>query len=590
LVSGANAEEHLQNLRALFQRLNDNGLRCKMEKCTFAQPTVEYLGHMLTRDGIAKGPKVDAILKMPPPTSVQFYGKFLPNLSTIEKPLNDLLKKTTQWPWGAHEQSAFQQLKDLLSSDTVLAHFDPTLPIGIATDTSDVGVRAVLFHHYSDGSERPIANVSKTLSDTQRRYSQVQKEALAVIFGLKKFHSFLYGRPFILVTDHKPLLALFGPNKPTPALAANRLARWALLLSQYDYTIEYHKTQHHGNADVLSRLPAGPDASFDVGEDDDDASTVCQIVKTISLSLNSEDVNLLAKETSKDAVFSTLLRYVRDGWLKECETEELQHYKKSADFIMMEAGCLFYGNRVMIPLPIRCKVLDILHTAHPGMQRMKQLARTAVYWFNIDSEIEQVSRTCTSCAEHQNRPEKAPLHPWMLPEKPWMRVHIDHAINFLGTDWLVLVDAYSKYPCIHATNSLSSKTTIELLREDFAHFGFPFTIVSDNATCFKSDEFQFFCKTNGITHLTGAPYHPATNGAAERLVQTFKQALRKLTLKPKQALQEFLMIYRRTPLACGYSPSELLNSRQIRTQLDALRPSLAHSLQGRQVKDAQKPR
>ena len=165
---------------------------------------------------------------------------------------------------------------------------------------------------------------------------------------------------------------------------------------------------------------------------------------------------------------------------------------------------------------------------------------------------------------------------------------MDHAINFLGRNWLVLVDAYSKYPCIHPTTSTSSKSTTAILEQEFAHFGYPHTLVTDNATTFMSQEFQAWCKQRGIVHLTGAPYHPATNGAAERLIQSFKQALRKSSLPPKEALQEFLMQYRRIPFASGLSPSELLNGRRIRTKIDTLVPSIPHLLQGRQSKQASK--
>ena len=219
---------------------------------------------------------------------------------------------------------------------------------------------------------------------------------------------------------------------------------------------------------------------------------------------------------------------------------------------------------------------------------MKQLARTAVYWPNIDNDIEATCRQCIPCGEHQNKPSKSAIHPWMLPEKPWSRLHIDHAINFMGTNWLVLTDAYSKYPCIHPTQAVTTRATIDLLEQDFAHFGYPHTLVTDNATTFMSGEFKAWCKERGINHLTGAPYHPSTNGAAERLVQTFKQALRKSSLPPRRALQEFLMQYRRTPNSTGYSPSELLNSRQIRTKIDALLPSPAHIAQGKQAKEATK--
>ena len=237
---------------------------------------------------------------------------------------------------------------------------------------------------------------------------------------------------------------------------------------------------------------------------------------------------------------------------------------------------------MVIPSALRPQVLELLHLGHCGMQRMKQLARTVVFWSGIDSDIIELCRTCTACAEHQSQPPKAPSRPWMMPEKPWSRVHVDHAINFMGSHWLIMVDAHSKYPCVHSTTSTSTKTTIDLLSESMAHFGYPHTIVTDNATTFSSEEFKQWCRERGITHLTGAPYHPATNGTAERFVQTFKQALRKSSLPPKQALQEFLLQYRRTPLASGYSQSEKLNGRQIRSKIDAVLPSPIHIEQGRQ--------
>lgn len=595
LVSGANAEEHLQNLQALLQRLQDKGLRCNLEKCCFAQSSVEYLGHTLSRDGISKGHKVNAVLQMPPPKdvstlrsflgSVQFYAKFIPNLSSRTEPLTRLTRKDTPWRWGTKEQTTFQELKDLLCTDTVLAHFDPAKQIGISCDASNIGIGAVLFHRYDDGSERPIANVSKTLTDTQRRYSQIQKEALAVIYGLKKFHQFLYGRNFILVTDHKPLVTLLGPTKGTPTLAANRLARWALILSQYKYQIEYRRTADHANADALSRLPAGLDNKFDREEQGADVSTVCA-VRVIDKQLNPTRPGLLAKESRKDPVIATVMRYVKEGWPHTETSKDILHYKRLEDSLTVEKGCLFLGARIVVPDKLRDQVLQLIHLGHFGMQRMKQLARSVVYWPHINEHIEQVSRTCTACAEHQNKPPKPANHPWMLPETPWSRIHVDHAIQFMGTNWLVLIDAYSKYPCIHPTNSTTTKATMDLLEEDFAHFGYPHALVTDNATTFLSEEFQAWCRERGITHLTGAPYHPATNGAAERLVQTFKKAIKKSSLPPKVALQEFLLQYRRTPLDSDYSPSELLNGRQIRCKLDTLLPSPAHVAQGKQARRA----
>ncbi|XP_062513410.1 uncharacterized protein K02A2.6-like [Corticium candelabrum] len=377
---------------------------------------------------------------------------------------------------------------------------------------------------------------------------------------------------------------MFGPHKETPVLAANRLARWALMLSQYDYTIEYRNTSKHGNADALSRLPAGPDVYFDGKEDERDIVTVC-LINTIDTQIKPTDQSALRKESTKDPVISEIIRYTREGWPNQV-SDHLKDFKKLEHSLTTINGCLLYGNRVVIPASLQQEVLKILHEGHFGMQRMKQLARTAVYWLRIDTAIQDMCHRCTACAGHQNKPTKPANHPWMLPEKPWSRIHVDHAIDVMGHHWLVVKDAYSKYPCIHETNSTSTKTTTQLLEEDFSHSGYPHAIVSDNATTFSSQEFKAWCHERGIVHLTGAPYHPATNGAAERLVQTFKRFLKKSRKSPKEALQEFLMQYRRSPLASGYSPSELLNNRQIRTK--TLLPSPAHEAQERQAREATK--
>ena len=322
LVGGNTAEEHLTNLRCLLRRLHEKGLRCRLDKCKFAQPSVEYLGHLLSHKGIAKGTKVDAMLNMPPPTdvsglksflgSVQFYHKFLPNLATVTEPLHMLTHKGVKWEWGSQQQTAFTTLNNLLCANTVLAHFDPSLPIGISCDASPSGVGVVLFHRYPDGSERPIAITSKTLTATRSKYSQIHKEALAIIFGLRKFHQFLYGRRFILVTDHKPLISLFSADKETPSMAANRLARWSLILHQYDYAIEYRAAAQHGNADALSRLPTGEGPAFDKEEEEEDFDTVC-MVKTIHQQLNVLD-GTLRKHSEKDPLLSQVIEYTQEGW------------------------------------------------------------------------------------------------------------------------------------------------------------------------------------------------------------------------------------------------------------------------------------
>ncbi|KFD66942.1 hypothetical protein M514_20808 [Trichuris suis] len=252
---------------------------------------------------------------------------------------------------GCGGTSSFSAPERCLCADALLAHFDSSPQIGISYDASEVGIGAVLFHRYADGSERPIANVSKTLTESQRPYGQVEKEALAVIFALRKFHQFLYGRRFILVTDHKPLVALFGPAKGTSVLAANRLTQRSLALNQYDYSIEYQKTADHGNADALSRLPAGEDPQFDEEENDAEVDTVCSLraVTTISLQMNPADPGLIAKESKKDPVICAVIRYTKEEWPQSADSEEMKHFRKLRHSLSTENGCLFHGVRIVIP-------------------------------------------------------------------------------------------------------------------------------------------------------------------------------------------------------------------------------------------------
>ena len=273
LVTGKDQEEHLQNLNEVFSRLEKHGFPLKREKCTLLAKLVEYLGHSITKDGISALPdKVEAIAKAPQPTNVQelrsflgllrYYGKFIRNLATILHPLNQLLQTNRKWNWTQECLDAYQLAKDQIVSAQVLTHYNPALPICMAADASAYGIGSVISHRLPDGSEHPISFASRTLTPSERNYSQLEKEALSLIFGVKKFHQYLYGRKFSLITDHKPLTAIFGSKKGIPTPAAARLQRWAMLLSAYDYDIQYRPTLAHSNADGLSRLPMpklGPD-------------------------------------------------------------------------------------------------------------------------------------------------------------------------------------------------------------------------------------------------------------------------------------------------------------------------------------------
>ena len=227
LVTGADDDEHFHNLEEVLVRLGNHGIRVKSSKCTFFQDSVEYLGHKITSEGLhTTTKKVEAVRLAPAPKNqrelrsflelLHYYGKFMPNLATLIHPLNSLLKANTPWNWSKKCEQAFNEAKDKLTSAAVLAHYDPKLPLRLAGDASAYGVGAVISHVFPDGNERPVAFASKTLSASERNYSQLEKEALSLIFGLWKFHQYLYGRKFTLVTDHQPLTTIFSDKKGIP--------------------------------------------------------------------------------------------------------------------------------------------------------------------------------------------------------------------------------------------------------------------------------------------------------------------------------------------------------------------------------------
>uniref|UniRef100_A0A8R1EJJ9 RNA-directed DNA polymerase n=1 Tax=Caenorhabditis japonica TaxID=281687 RepID=A0A8R1EJJ9_CAEJA len=215
VICGSTIEEHNARLHKLFKRIEEFGLRVGM---------------------------------------VQFYGSFVKDLQNFRGPLDTLTKKDVIFQWTKNCQSAFDNIKSVLKSQLLLTHYDPRLPIIVAADASNYGIGAVITHRFPDGSEKAIFHASRTLTAAQKGYSQIEKEALGLIFAVQKFHRYIHGRKFTLRTDHKPLVAIFGSKKGIPIYSSSRLQRWAIILLNYDFNIEYINTASFGQADALSRL------------------------------------------------------------------------------------------------------------------------------------------------------------------------------------------------------------------------------------------------------------------------------------------------------------------------------------------------
>ena len=310
LVMGKNMTEHLKTLEEVLQRLQNHGLRVRSKKCHFLQQSVEYLGHKIDSSGIdPTSAKIKAMVEAPTPKNLSelksylgllnYYGHFLPNLSSMIQPLNQLQSKSQKWVWSPACQQAFEVNKQALVDSPALAHYDATKPLQLACDASPFGVGAVLSQYDDKGKERPVAFASRTLSAAEKIYAQIEREALALIYGVRKFHLYLYGCECTLLTDHKPLTSILGPKVGIPTLAAAHMQRLALTLSAY-YNIAYCKAKENTNTDAMSRLPSSPSES-EMETDND----VFQTTYLDKLPIRSEDIE---QATKCDGVLSQVLQ------------------------------------------------------------------------------------------------------------------------------------------------------------------------------------------------------------------------------------------------------------------------------------------
>lgn len=596
LTTGKDDEQHIQNLNTVLSRLDSYGLRLQLNKCKFMQRSVTYMGCVISAEGISPTEdKVEAIKKAPHPENctqlraflgmINYHGKFISNLSSILQPLNQLLQKDQEFLWSPQCEEAFNNAKESLSSSHVLVHYNPRLPVILESDASRHGIGAVILHRFPNGDERPITYASRSLNSSEKNYSQIEKEGLAIIFGVTKYYMYLFGRKFTLRTDHKPLLKIFAPDSATPVLAAARLQCWSLLLLSYQYEIEFKPSAEVASSDALSRLPL---------QYRKDASVEDKIFQVSAVQLRKHPVSFLeiARQTARNPVLAKALAMTQNGWpafFKINFTPELKPFFLHKDELSVEQGCLIWGLRTVIPPSLQEQILSELHKAHPGVARMKAAARSHVWWRGIDSDIEERARGCKQCFQTRRAPQATPLSSWSWPTAPWERIHVDFATH-QSNHYLIMVDAHSKWPeVIGPMKTTTAEATANAMHNIFARYGLPKQIVSDNGPPFQSAKYEGFLRQNGIQKMLVSPYHPSSNGLAGQFVQTFTCSLESSASDPsctlQQRIQNFLLSYRSTQHATtGSSPAIQFLQRELRTRLSLVRLDLATHVSHQQVK------
>ena len=246
--------------------MNEYNVHICLEKCSFFEKAIVYCGLVLSENGVSKMPeKMLAIENMPRPNSIKdlqcfigmvnYYNRFIPNTSSILHPFFKIFRGEKKFSWNTECESAFRQAKDAFQSDICLAYFDAKLPLTLATDASPTGWGAVLSHIFSDGTERQIMFFSATFNSTQCKWAQVDKEAYAIVWAVKRLYQYVFGRKFELITNNQAIKQIFSPDKSLPVFSAMRMQHYAILLRAFNYTISFKKSELNANADCLSRLP-----------------------------------------------------------------------------------------------------------------------------------------------------------------------------------------------------------------------------------------------------------------------------------------------------------------------------------------------
>ena len=568
LVFGNSREEHNTRLVAALERIEAAGVTLNTDKCEFAKDHLKFLGHIISKDGVRADPtKTTAVLQMKPPKNiaelrrfmgmVNQLGKFSPNLAELTHPLRLLLSKKHSWTWSESQETAFSRVKAELTKPTVLGHYDPKAQTKISADASSFGLGAVLLQNIN-AVWKPIAYASRSMTPTETRYAQIEKEPLATTWACEKFSQYIVGKTVHIETDHKPLVPLLG-TKHLDSLPP-RILRFRLRLMRFDFTIQYVPGKLMYSADTLSRSPVSPVEDDELASQNRVEAFVAGI--TESLPASTQRLKVYSDAQANDPVCSTLISYCQSQWPEKSHLQpELKPYWSVRSELTVNCGLLLYCTRIVVPKSLQNVTLQKLHSGHQGMERCRLRALSSVWWPGLTNDIRHMILHCPECLK-KSTPPSEPMIPSKLPDYPWQKVASD-LFELKGVTYLLVVDYFSRFPEVARVSTTSSTSVIPALKSIFARHGIPEVLISDNGPPYNSSEMKAFASSYDFQHITSSPYYPQSNGQAERSVKTVKTLL-----ESSNDLSMALLSYRATPFPwCGLSPAELLMGRRIRTSV-----------------------
>lgn len=592
LIAAADVETHNKILREVLQTARDNGVKFTKKKLQLCTTSVAYSGHIFSTDGLHIDPdRVKAINQMPMPQSVEnirtflgmvtYVGKAIPQLSAKTEPLRDLIKEANQmktkfkWHWEEEHIKAVGQIKKDLANACTLRYYDSNQQVTVQCDASQAGLGCVLMQE-----GQPVHYGSRALSNAEKSYAQVEKEMLAIVFAVTKFHTYLYGRKNTIVeTDHQPLIRIM--QKPLYRIPL-RLQKMRMRLQGYDLCIQYKRGTDIPVADALSRayLPAEEEGSiFEVNTEE----MMC------TKQLSDRRLQQIQEETKQDSELQGVIQIIKtpEGWPKTRSLlpPEAKPYHDYHEDLSCIDGIVFKGQRVVVPKALRGSALQALHQAHQGIVKTKQLARDLLFWPGIGKQIEDIVSRCSTCQENRRCQQKEPLKPTPIPPGPWIHVATD-LFDCLGKKWIILIDYYSEFFEIEELRDTTAPSIIRQLKKWFSCHGIPTQVTSDNGPPYNSTQWKQFADCYKFQHNTSSPRHPQGNGMVEKGVAIAKNMLKKCAVAKEDPYLALLAI-RNTPRdAIIGSPAQRLFGRRTRTSIptheEKLEPKLQDSEEVRQ--------
>ena len=568
LIWGKSEEEHNITLQKVLDKCVELNITLNKEKCLFKTNHIEYIGHTITSNGVQpSASKIKAISEMPHPKdkkgverllgTVNYLAKFIPNISTIIEPIRSLLKNDVLFVWENPQKNAFNKIQEILSTEPVLKFFDVNEKITISCDASKSGLGAALMQN-----GKPVSFVSRSMTEAETRYAQIEKELLAVLFSLEKFNQYTYGQYVTVESDHRPLESIL--KKPL-IKAPLRLQRMLLRLQKYNFELKFKPGKELIVADMLSRayLP------------DSESSTENEIEQYVhaiieNMPVSDEKLSEIKEQTLHDTDLQELQQVIMRGWPNnkanlECKVQE---YWDSRDELTVVDGIILKGDRIVIPKTLRTEMMTKLHLGHFGIEKTKRRARDILYWPGMNAQIMDMVSKCEICQRNKNpKQQKEPLINHQIPDGPWQNVAAD-LFHWNERDYLLIVDYYSRYFETVQVNNIKSKTVINHMKAIFARHGIPQKFISDNGPCFSSSEFSEFSKLWKFQHVTSSPLYPKSNGLVEKYVNITKKIFQKAKesgTDPYLAMLE----YRNCPIDNIGSPAQLLMSRRLNSVLPA---------------------